>query len=76
MEKKASKVIEGEKLDLLIGNRPVEEVIEELTSSDPLTADIEDKKAEKAQAKEAIKANVLRILKEKYDIDEEDFLSA
>ena len=65
MEKKASKVIEGEKLDLLIGNRPVEEVIEELTSSDTLTADIEDKKSEKAQAKEAIKANVLRILIEK-----------
>ena len=74
MEKKASKVIEGEKLDLLIGNRPAEEVIEELTSSD--TADKEEKKAEKAQAKEAVKANVLRILKEKYDMDEEDFLSA
>ena len=71
MEKKASKVIEGEKLDLLIGNRPVEEVIEELTSVDK-----GDKKSEKAQAKESIKANVLQILKEKYDMDEEDFLSA
>lgn len=68
MEKKASKVIEGEKLDLLIGNRPAENVIEDLT-----TADTEEKKA---RAKEAIKSNVLRILKEKYDMDEEDFLSA
>ena len=30
MEKKASKVIDGEKLDLLIGNRPAEKVLEEL----------------------------------------------
>ena len=80
MEKKASKVIEGEKLDLLIGNRPVEEMIEELTSADAMASDkgagTEDKKSEKAQVKEAIKANVLHILKEKYDMAEEDFLSA
>lgn len=80
MEKKASKVIEGEKLDLLIGNRPAEEVIEELTSADASTADkeadAEERKAEKARAKEAVKANVLRILKEKYGMDEEDFTSA
>ena len=76
MERKASKVIEGEKLDLLIGNRPVDQVIDELTSADAATAGTEERKAEKAQAKEAIKANVLHILKEKYDMDEEDFLSA
>ena len=58
MEKKASKVIEGEKLDLLIANRPLEE-----TAGDE-------------KEKEAIKANVLRLLKEKYDMAEEDFLSA
>ena len=46
-------------------------MIEELTSVDK-----GDKKSEKAQAKESIKANVLQILKEKYDMDEEDFLSA
>ena len=76
MERKASKVIEGEKLDLLIGNRPADQVIDELTSADAATAGTEERKAEKAQAKEAIKANVLHILKEKYDMDEEDFLSA
>ena len=76
MEKKASRVIDGEKLDLLIGNRPAEKVIDELTSVDAAAADTEEGKAEKAQAKEAIKANVLRLLKEKYDMDEEDFLSA
>lgn len=58
MEKKASKVIEGEKLDLLIGNRPVEAVTGE------------------GAEKEAIKANVLRLLKEKYSMEEEDFTSA
>ena len=80
MEKKASKVIEGEKLDLLIGNRPAEEVIEELASAnasaESQATGAEEGKAEKTQAKEAVKANVLRILKDKYDIDEEDFLSA
>ena len=67
MEKKASKVIEGEKLDLLIGNRPVEKIIDEMEDGN------EDKKAEQ---KEAVKANVLRLLKEKYDMDEADFTSA
>lgn len=53
MEAKASKVVEGEKLDLLIGNRPL-----------------------LGEEKEAVKANVLKLLKEKYDIVEEDFVSA
>ena len=58
MDKKASTVITGEGLDLLVGNRPLEE-----------------SKLEKDQ-KEAVKANVLYLLKEKYDMAEEDFLSA
>ena len=58
MDKKASTVITGEGLDLLVGNRPLDE-----------------SKLEKDQ-KEAVKANVLYLLKEKYDMDEEDFLSA
>lgn len=59
MEKKASVVIEGEKLDLLIGSRPLEKE-EGLDESE----------------KEAVKANVMKILTEYYDIEEEDFLSA
>lgn len=59
MEKKAKAVVEGEKLDLLIGNRPVEK----------------DETLEKEE-KETIKKNVLAILKEHYDIEEEDFVSA
>lgn len=58
LAKKAGEVIEGEKLDLLIGNRPVSQ--EEIGDEE----------------KETIKKNVLRILKDAYGIEEEDFLSA
>ena len=53
LEKKANKVIEGEKLDLLIGSTAVEGV-----------------------ENEAVKQNILNILKEKYDVAEDDFVSA
>lgn len=53
MENKANKVIEGEKLDLLIGNQPL-----------------------KGEEKETVKANILRLLKENYNIEESDFVSA
>lgn len=58
LEKKASKVIDGEKLDLLIGNRPVSEVVED------------------KEQKETVKANIIYLLKEKYNMDEDDFASA
>lgn len=59
MAKKAATVIEGEKLDVLIG-------------SQPLKAESEEDEKEK----EAVKANILKLLKDKYDIEEDDFLSA
>ncbi len=58
LEKKAAKVIEGEALDIVVGNMP-----------------FTDKDSEKDE-KEAVKKNVLQILKDMYDIEEEDFLSA
>lgn len=62
LEKKASKVIEGEALDLIVGNKPLY---------------IEGKKEKKEKkAKDPVKAGILKILKEDYDIEEEDFLSA
>ena len=67
LEKKAAKVIEGEALDLIIGNKPLK--------FDKKSKDKVDDKDKKA-AKEAVKAGVLKILKEIYDFDEEDFLSA
>ena len=59
MDKKASTVIEGEKLDLLIGSRPIEQ----------------DETLENTE-KEAVKANVLSILKTYYAMEEDDFTSA
>ena len=53
MQKPAAKVIEGEDLDVTLGNMPLE-----------------------GEEKESVKARVLNILKEKYDFEEEDFLSA
>ena len=53
MTKTASKVIEGENLDVTVGSLPL-----------------------KGEEKDAIKANILKILKGKYNIEEEDFLSA
>ena len=58
MDKKAGQVITGEGLDLLVGNRPLEE-----------------SKLEKDQT-EAVRANVLALLKDKYGMEEGDFLSA
>lgn len=52
LKKEASKVIEGEKLDVLIGSMP------------------------NGDDKDAVKNNILQILKNKYGIDEDDFLSS
>lgn len=53
LEKKASKVIEGEALDIIVGSKPLA-----------------------GEEKDAVKAGVLKLLKENYDIEEEDFISA
>lgn len=57
LEKKAAKVIEGEALDLVIGNMPA-------------------KGNGEKEEKEAVKKNILNLLKEYYDVEEEDFISA
>ena len=58
LKKEASKVIEGEKLDILIGSAP------------------QKKSNNSEDNKDLVKKNILNILKNKYDIEEEDFLSA
>lgn len=57
MKKEGSKLIEGEDLDILIGNKPLESIADK-------------------NEKDQVKSNVLKLLKEKYDIEEQDFLSA
>ena len=82
LEKKASKVIEGEALDLIIGNRPL--VIDKKAEKgkDKEHNKEKDKEhdkendSEKEQAKDAVKAGILGILKDSYGIEEEDFISA
>lgn len=64
LEKKASKVIEGEALDIIIGNKPL------------IIDGEKDKENDKAAEKDAVKKNILSILKETYEIEEEDFISA
>ena len=68
LEKKAGKVIEGEMLDLIIGNKPL--------SLNKEKSEGEKGDAEKEAAKDAVKKGVLQILKETYDFEEEDFISA
>ena len=58
LEKKGNKVVEGENLDVLIGNLPADQTDEEKS------------------AKERVKAQILELLKQQYEIEEEDFLSA
>ena len=62
MEKPASKVVEGEALNILVGNRPL--------------ADETDENGKTKEIRDAVKANILSILREKYNIEEEDFISA
>lgn len=58
MQLKASEVIKGEQLNVVVGSKPL-----------PLDSDCKEQK-------DAFKGNVLRILKDKYDIDERSFTSA
>lgn len=79
LEKKAAKVIEGEALDIIIGNRPIQidKTAEEKNSSKDSGKKKKDKDdEEKSAGKDAVKNGVLAILKEQYGFEEEDFLSA
>ena len=63
LEKKANKVIEGEALDIIVGNKP-------LTIDKKKKAEDEEEKAEK----DAVKKGILDILEKSYGIEEEDFV--
>ena len=72
LEKKANKVIEGEALDIIVGNRPL--VIEKKEADGKNEENGE--KDEKAAEKDAVKKGILDILQKSYGIEEEDFISA
>ena len=67
MTKKVSEAVTGENLNVLIGSKPLAEKLEGKENT-------EDVKAGKV--KEAVKKNILALLKEKYDVEEDDFVSA
>ncbi len=80
MEKRASKVIEGEALDIMVGNRPLkfetcekDKVGECAGGNGTRSAGDCDEECDK---KNPVKEGVLKILKERYGIGEEDFVSA
>lgn len=62
LKKSGASVIEGEDLNVLIGSRPLTELAEADADADEM--------------KQAVRANILQILKAEYGIEEEDFLSA
>lgn len=60
MERKADQLIKGEAMDVIIGNMPFSG----------------DAETELESQKELVKKNILMLLKEYYDMEEEDFISA
>lgn len=85
LDKKGREVVEGEDLDILVGNRfavevekPEAERAETTHTSEPAedTKEAADTTAHEDKTSEAVKAFTLKLLEEKYDITEEDFLSA
>ncbi|WP_044914577.1 aminopeptidase [Butyrivibrio sp. WCE2006] len=87
MSKKASQVVEGEALDLIVGSRPFviesdekkkdEKKSSKLTEGQQYAVDYEKaEKEENGKISGAVKRGILGILNDLYGIEEEDFLSA
>ncbi len=87
LNKKASTVIEGEALDLIVGNRPfviesdekekAEKKNTKLSAGEQYAVKLEkDEKAESGKVSGAVKRGILAILNDLYGFEEEDFLSA
>ena len=80
MEKRASKVIEGEALNIMVGNRPLKfETCEKDKSKEGAGGNATRPAGdgdEECDKKNPVKEGVLKILKERYGIGEEDFVSA
>lgn len=69
MTKSAATVVEGEALDVIVGNIP-------LHYGKAAKDGKEGKDGKDSAGKDAVKKGVLRLLKEQYGVEEEDFLSA
>ncbi len=73
LEKKGSKVVEGEDLNILVGSMPATEAALEFGG---LENEEDEAKESDKDNKHKVKKYILALLKEKYGIEEEDFLSA
>ncbi len=88
MKKDASKIIEGEDLDLLFASKPERKDAQgseepektdgdaENNNNDAAEKTDDDSENNNAEKNERVRAHVLHLLKEKYNIEEADFLSA
>ena len=89
MERKASEVVTGEGLNVLLGSMPdakqkdaEQQDVKQQDAAEKSAKDAEEKAADSNDAAEgdgggsSAKANLLRILKESYGIEEKDFVSA
>ncbi|MCR4763744.1 MAG: aminopeptidase [Lachnospiraceae bacterium] len=89
MDKKASKVIEGEALDLIVGNKPLlidsgkatekekKSARAKLTPGQQYALDAEKLEGEASKnLSGAVKRGILAILKDNYGVEEDDFISA
>ena len=74
MKKDGRTVVEGESLDVLIGSEPlIVEAKKDERKEDELTY---KERIERTAENEAVRANILSLLLDRYGIEEEDFLSA
>ena len=77
LDKKARTVIEGENLDILIGSQPL--VLKEHPSgisNGHSAGNMEEDAEAKKNGKDKVVSYILQILKDRYGMEEEDFLSA
>ncbi len=68
MTKKAATVIEGEALDIIVGNRPLK--------IQPTAEDEEGEDTPQKEARDGVRKGILEILKNHLGVEEEDFISA
>ncbi len=77
MEKTLAKGVEGEDLDLLVGSRPLtSEGKDACAAEDQKDNSCADDRKDAEEIKEAVRSMVLSVLKDKYGMEEEDFLSS
>lgn len=74
MEKNGKAVVEGEALDIIIGNRPL--ILGECSQDNDSSLEGNSESKKENVKKRPVSSFVLKLLKEEFGIEEEDFLSA